>query len=112
MFSRRDFGKMALASWPLASALAKINSTVDGVRLGVQTYSFRDFDAATGAIATARVNGDISCGTLRVEDGAQYTGKCTMGNASGSSETAPQKERAPEKSRRPVVVTAEPEPES
>lgn len=42
MFTRRDFGKVALASLPLSSAFAKINSTVDGVRLGVQTYSFRD----------------------------------------------------------------------
>ena len=33
MYSRRDFGKMTLAAWPLTSALAKINSTVDGVRV-------------------------------------------------------------------------------
>ena len=31
--------------------------------------------------ATARVVGDISCAVLRVEDGAQYTGKCTMSGA-------------------------------
>jgi sugar phosphate isomerase/epimerase len=42
MYSRRDFAKLALAGVPLASALAKINSTLHGVRLGVQTYSFRD----------------------------------------------------------------------
>ena len=40
---------MALAGVPLAAALAKINSTVKGVRLGVQTYSFRDFNFETFA---------------------------------------------------------------
>jgi sugar phosphate isomerase/epimerase len=43
VYSRRDFAKVALAGLPLASALAKINSVVHGVHLGVQTYSFRDF---------------------------------------------------------------------
>lgn len=43
MYSRRDLVKMALAGLPLASAWAKISSVVDGVHLGVQTYSFRDF---------------------------------------------------------------------
>lgn len=44
MYSRRDFGKIALASLPLAVAHAapKINSTIDGVQLGAQSYSFRD----------------------------------------------------------------------
>jgi sugar phosphate isomerase/epimerase len=43
MYSRRDFGKVAIAGLSLSRALAKINSTVSGVRLGVQTYSFREF---------------------------------------------------------------------
>lgn len=30
---------------------------------------------------SARVAGDISCTTLRVEDGAQFTGKCSMKGA-------------------------------
>jgi sugar phosphate isomerase/epimerase len=42
-YSRRDFGRMAAASLSLARVLAKeINSKVAGVRLGVQSYSFRD----------------------------------------------------------------------
>lgn len=32
--------------------------------------------------ATARVNGDIACGVLRVEDGALFSGKCNMKGAS------------------------------
>jgi sugar phosphate isomerase/epimerase len=42
MLTRRDFGKITLAALPLRSAFAKINSKVNGVQLGVQTYSFRD----------------------------------------------------------------------
>ena len=42
MLTRRDFGKVALGGLPLAAALAaKLDSTVQGVRLGVQTYSYR-----------------------------------------------------------------------
>ena len=53
MYSRRTFGKIALAGMPLSVAFAKINSKIDGVQLGVQSYSFRDlpFDAALEAIA-------------------------------------------------------------
>jgi len=42
--TRRDFGKVAFAGLSTARALAKVNSTVSGVRLGAQTYSFREFD--------------------------------------------------------------------
>ncbi|MBS1806757.1 MAG: sugar phosphate isomerase/epimerase [Acidobacteria bacterium] len=41
MFSRREFGKIALAGLPLSLALADINPKVSGVRIGVQSYSFR-----------------------------------------------------------------------
>lgn len=46
MYSRRDFGRLALAG-PLAalgvrSAEAMIDSTIDGVMIGAQSYSFRD----------------------------------------------------------------------
>lgn len=40
MYSRRDFGKMALASVPLARAMGAVTS-VGGVTIGVQTYSYR-----------------------------------------------------------------------
>ena len=40
-FSRRDFAKLALGA-PLAAALARINSKIEGVMIGAQTYSFRD----------------------------------------------------------------------
>ena len=41
MISRRKFGKLALASLPLASAWGKIDSTIHGVRIGVSGYSFQ-----------------------------------------------------------------------
>jgi len=42
-YSRRDFTKLALAGLPLSAALARgIDSKIDGVQLGVQSYSFRD----------------------------------------------------------------------
>ncbi len=52
MYTRRDFGKIAMAGLPLGTALAKINSKVSGVQLGVQSYSFRDrpLDAAIQAM--------------------------------------------------------------
>jgi len=52
MLTRRDFGKLTLAGLPIASALASINSKIDGVQIGVQSYSFRDlsFDDALKAM--------------------------------------------------------------
>jgi sugar phosphate isomerase/epimerase len=45
IYSRRDFGKLALVGLPLSVMLgqtnSKIDSKVDGVRIGVQSYSFR-----------------------------------------------------------------------
>src|SRR5947208_9433540 len=41
MYSRRDFGRFALASPPVAHALAAINSKFSGVQIGAITYSFR-----------------------------------------------------------------------
>ena len=49
MYSRRDFGKIALAGIPVSALLgAAIDSSVNGVRLGASTYSFRDFPRTQG----------------------------------------------------------------
>jgi sugar phosphate isomerase/epimerase len=39
-FTRRDFGKLALAGLPLSLAFAQINSKFKGVQIGAITYSF------------------------------------------------------------------------
>jgi sugar phosphate isomerase/epimerase len=46
--SRRDFGKLVLAGLPACIALAEDSSTLEGVRLGVCTYSFRDLPRNNG----------------------------------------------------------------
>ncbi|HTX34557.1 MAG TPA: TIM barrel protein [Bryobacteraceae bacterium] len=43
MYSRRQFGKIALSAFPLAAArAARFDSRIHGVQIGAQTYSFRD----------------------------------------------------------------------
>ncbi|MBI3666742.1 MAG: sugar phosphate isomerase/epimerase [Acidobacteria bacterium] len=42
VYSRRRFGKIALAGVPFSLGFGQINSTVEGVRIGVQTYGFRN----------------------------------------------------------------------
>ena len=70
MFTRRDFAKLTLAGVPLASALARINSKVDGVQLGVQSYSFRDlsFDDALKAMVADGL-GDCELFAPHIEGG-------------------------------------------
>ena len=56
MYSRRDFGRIALVGIPATAAWAqlhKIDSKIAGVQIGTQTYSFRDLplDRAIAAIA-------------------------------------------------------------
>ena len=52
MYSRRQFGKIALAALPAVAARGAIDSTIRGVTLGAQTYSFRDMplDGVIGAM--------------------------------------------------------------
>jgi sugar phosphate isomerase/epimerase len=53
VYTRREFGKITLAGLPLALALGPIDSRVEGVRIGVQSYSFRTLplDAAIKAMS-------------------------------------------------------------
>ena len=53
--------------------------------------------------STAKILGDISCSVLRVEDGAQFTGKCTM--AAGAANVGNGKKLAAEK----IELEVEPE---
>ncbi len=66
MYTRRDFGKITLAALPLASALAKINSKINGVQLGVQTYSFRDLPPEGIVDAVIKAMTEIGLGECEV----------------------------------------------
>jgi sugar phosphate isomerase/epimerase len=46
LYTRRDMGKVALASVPLAALQAAPNSKINGVQIGVITYSFRGINDA------------------------------------------------------------------
>src|SRR5487761_2095322 len=68
MFTRRDFGKAALAALPLAraSAFAKIDSRINGVQLGVQTYSFRELPQEGIVDAVIKAMTEIGLGECEV----------------------------------------------
>ena len=52
MYTRREFGQMSLAALALPRTLgAAVDSKVGGVRLGVQTYSFRELPRPEGGDA-------------------------------------------------------------
>jgi sugar phosphate isomerase/epimerase len=70
MYTRRHFGKLALAGLPLAKALAGIDSKIDGVQLGTQSYSFRDLplEAAIKAMAADGL-GDCELFSPHIEGG-------------------------------------------
>src|SRR5437867_8913674 len=55
MITRREFGKMTLAGLALPRLVSAFDSTVGGVRLGVQTYSFRDLPRPAGGDAVGVV---------------------------------------------------------
>ena len=65
MYTRREFGKMTLAGLPLSLALGRIDSQVGGVRIGIQSYSFRTLplDAAIKAMS------DIGIGECELYSG-------------------------------------------
>src|SRR5437764_15457422 len=55
MYTRREFGKLTVAALTLPAFGGRIDSTVAGVRLGVQTYSYRDLPRAPGKDAIETV---------------------------------------------------------
>jgi sugar phosphate isomerase/epimerase len=62
LYTRRDVGKLALASVPLSAAFgAKINSKIDGVQIGAITYTFNTL-ASPDPMAIIKAYVDIGLG--------------------------------------------------
>jgi sugar phosphate isomerase/epimerase len=68
MLTRREFGKLTLAGLALPPAMAAADQTVAGVRLGVQTYSFRDLPrASSGDAVETTIKAMTECGFTECE---------------------------------------------
>ena len=55
MYTRRDIGRIAVASLPMARAFGAINSNINGVQIGAITYSFNRIASDPEAIIKAMV---------------------------------------------------------
>jgi sugar phosphate isomerase/epimerase len=92
-YSRRDLGKLALAALPVSAALGKaINSKVDGVQLGVQSYSFRDLplDEAIKAMVADGL-GDCELFSPHIEAGGIKAGGQAFRRSKGVRPTPEQR---------------------
>lgn len=68
MYTRREFGKLTLAGMALPMFGARMDSKVNGVRLGVQTYSFRDLPRTPGGDAVdVVIKAMTECGLAECE---------------------------------------------
>jgi len=97
MISRREFGRM-LAATPIAAAFqtstgTKINSTIQGVRLGAQSYSFRDLTLDKCIEAMARLGlGECELYANHVEDAGVAKLKASVRTPTDPSGTMPARE--------------------
>jgi sugar phosphate isomerase/epimerase len=68
MYTRREFALLTVSGLALSPLAALAETVVGGVRLGVQTYSFRDLPRAANADATdALVKAMTECGVSECE---------------------------------------------
>ena len=74
MFTRRDFGKAALAALPAASLLGKPNSNFNGVQIGAITYSFRALPSSAEQILKYCVDLGINSIKLMSEPAEAWAG--------------------------------------
>lgn len=86
---RRDFVKMA-AAVPLSMVLPKIDSVVNGVRLGTITYSFRELPRTPGAADAVDVMIDAltECGIGEIELFAPHIEPAIAGGRGGEAQRA------------------------
>ncbi|MBO0798314.1 MAG: sugar phosphate isomerase/epimerase [Blastocatellia bacterium] len=104
MYSRREFGKLTLAGLPMTVALARgyaqgsgrIDSKINGVRIGIQSYSFRTLplDEAIRAIAKIGI-GECELFSGHVEPRASDAGRPPQGPpGGGQGEMTPERREA------------------
>src|SRR5436190_11958736 len=97
IISRREFGRM-LASTPFVAAFqrataTKIDSTIQGVRLGAQSYSFRDLSLEKCIEAMARIGlGECELFANHVEDAGIAQLKARLRPPKDPSGTMPARE--------------------
>lgn len=67
MLTRREFGKVTLAGLALPRLVAAADSTVNGVHLGAQTYSFRDLPRTQSSAIDTVIKAMTDCGLSECE---------------------------------------------
>src|SRR5215475_217624 len=75
IFTRRDLGKLALATLPAASILAKPDSKWNGVQVGCNVpYSFRGMSGTADKIIEYMTRLNLSAAELRLQPVEAYLG--------------------------------------
>jgi sugar phosphate isomerase/epimerase len=108
MYTRREFGMLTLAGVVrLKPETTGMDATVNGVRVGVQTYSFRDLPRPPGGDAADIVIGAMTeCGLTECELFApQLEPQFSAGTGGGRGAPAPQAQKAREDLRQWRVET-------
>src|SRR5712692_3668740 len=82
-FTRRDFGRLAVAALPAASLLAKLNSKFNGVQIGTITYSFRASPGTADDILKYCVELGINSIELIGDVAESYAGAPSSGRGRG-----------------------------
>src|SRR5215467_11088322 len=110
-YSRREFGKLALASLPGAALMGKAllgqtgpNSLINGVQIGIITYSYRSMpDQSCEALLKYVLGNGISAIELMGEFAEQLAGapsRGARGGGRGRGQLAPEQQTAQEAAQR------------
>jgi hypothetical protein len=106
-FTRRDFGKAAVAALPVASAglfpvgiLAAPNSKFNGVQLGTITYSFKQDVRKPDEIIPDLVKIGLSSVELMSDDGERMAGAAPIPNFGFGVKLNPEQQAAVDEGRR------------
>src|SRR5712692_3576293 len=103
-FTRRDFGKLAVAALPAASLLAKPNSNFKGVQIGAITYSFRQLPSTADDILKYCVELGINSIELLGDVAESYAGAPSSGRGRGPGGPGGPGGRGPGPGRRPPLT--------